>query len=477
MLLSRDPLLDELVRIHRPPEAHLQVLNPEDPLPQTIDPDAELWLDLDYAAAPANFTGRRLVYFHRGKMSRRPDAHPGLYVRKPCAGTAIQVLWAHHCTNLPVQSAAPAERERDLPAWFLDFHQLDLRELCRHCIHGLGPRLGYGEVSLYIHDAEQRLLKLAETTYTRSIDLAVSLQAAEHHLMVSVAQERRLLVTSSARSEWQRRNLVLPDSGRRYLDQHCVIAPLVSAGRLWGVLNLSLAHRSARSEVGVPLAPLFALIGRALHHALLFEEARTQARVDMLTGLYNQRWMTEALSREIHLAQRTGKPLAVIVLDLDGLKFVNDTYGHAAGDSLLRHVSSRIRTALRESDAAARMGGDEFAMLLPGTDFAGAGQVARRVLAALQSDAAIIRDQAFPVGASLGLAQWQSGWSVTQLLDVADRRMYDAKRRGGRQIGGDNGQPAVIPAAIPRPRSNSTPGPAKEVRPSAMPASSSAVPT
>ena len=122
------------------------------------------------------------------------------------------------------------------------------------------------------------------------------------------------------------------------------------------------------------------------------------------------------------------------MLDLDGLKPVNDRFGHLAGDALLRHVARKISAQLRQIDSAARFGGDEFVVLLPATDAAGARQVARRILSAIRSDAPVISRKALPIAASLGLAQWQEGWDQQRLLQAADGAMYSAKRKGHNRL-------------------------------------------
>jgi diguanylate cyclase (GGDEF)-like protein len=288
---------------------------------------------------------------------------------------------------------------------------------------------------MYVHDPDKGVLTLAGTTHTRPIDLAVRVRDDTSHLMVAVARTSRHLVTRNALREYESRGLRRPADGRRYTDGACLVAPLVSGGRLWGILNFSCRReRAATGGANPPLAALFAFLGRALRFARAYRRARTQARVDPLTGLYNQRWMFETLTKEVRRTQRFGTPLAAVMADLDGLKAVNDRSGHPAGDCLLRHVAGRITSVLREFDSAARVGGDEFVVLLPGTDLQGAHAVARRVLEAIRSDAAMFRGVPLPIRASLGVAQWRPGWDAARLLEAADRAMYDAKQQGRGQV-------------------------------------------
>jgi diguanylate cyclase (GGDEF)-like protein len=316
-----------------------------------------------------------------------------------------------------------------LPGWLLEFQELDLKVLCRKYVTRLGPRLGYREVSLYLHDARHGLLTLAGATHTRSIDLTVPLNAGDQYLMAAIARDGRVMRTDEIGPELAKRGIARrPD--RPYQDGKCLVAPLVSEGRLWGVLNLSGCLRTPLTELGLPLDEILAFLGRALHHACAYEEARTEARVDGLTGLYNQRWMLEALAKEIRRAQRFATPLSVLMIDLDGLKSVNDREGHAAGDCLLRHVAARIAAVLRQFDGAARVGGDEFVAMLPGTSLQGAQQVARRLLHSVREDPPRFRATPLEITASIGAVEWRDGWDARQLLDAADQAMYRAKEQG-----------------------------------------------
>jgi len=328
-----------------------------------------------------------------------------------------------------------------LPGWLLDFQELDLKSLCRKCVTELAARLGYADTSLYLH-LQDGLLTLAETTHRRTIDLAVRWDPCREaatrpngpgSLMVAVARNGRFLQTQRVSAEFERLGIPRP-TDRRYADESCLIAPLLSGQRLWGVLNFSGAARSATTELGLPLDEIFTFLGRAVHHACLYDQARIEARIDSLTGLYNLRGIMEILEREIRRAQRYQSTLAVLMLDLDGLKAVNDQHGHAAGDSLLRHVAGRIGAVLRQFDGAARVGGDEFVVVLPGSNLLGARQVARRLAESIREDAAYFRDQPLPITASIGVAEWRAGWDARQLVEAADQAMYRAKTQGGDRL-------------------------------------------
>ena len=159
------------------------------------------------------------------------------------------------------------------------------------------------------------------------------------------------------------------------------------------------------------------------------EETLTrQALHDSLTGLPNRVLLAERLGQALLVAQRTGASLALLLLDLDHFKEVNDTLGHAVGDLLLQEVAARLRTALRTSDTVARLGGDEFAVLLPTGDSVGASRVAETILAGLEAPVTV-EEHRFTVEASIGVAASPAqGSDAATLLRHADMAMYVAKR-------------------------------------------------
>jgi diguanylate cyclase (GGDEF)-like protein len=157
-------------------------------------------------------------------------------------------------------------------------------------------------------------------------------------------------------------------------------------------------------------------------HALsrLSERVRRQAETDPLTGLLNRRAFIAAAEREHELAARTGADLAVVLVDLDDFKAINDRDGHAAGDRLLAELAAAWGDVLRPADVLARHGGDEFALLLPATSEDGAERVVARL------------HEAHPMRWSSGTAAWPRGASLDAALAAADAKLYEMKRARGR---------------------------------------------
>ncbi|HEY6878253.1 MAG TPA: EAL domain-containing protein, partial [Polyangiales bacterium] len=160
------------------------------------------------------------------------------------------------------------------------------------------------------------------------------------------------------------------------------------------------------------------------------ESIRRLAHFDPLTGLPNRVLLNDRASMALQSAARGGQPLALMFLDLDHFKLVNDSLGHSVGDSLLREVTGRFKSALREQDTLSRTGGDEFVLLLPGTDAAGAAHVAQRLLKLTEQPYQVDRHE-LTITPSIGIAIYpDDGEDYASLARAADAAMYLAKQRG-----------------------------------------------
>jgi diguanylate cyclase (GGDEF)-like protein len=213
--------------------------------------------------------------------------------------------------------------------------------------------------------------------------------------------------------------------------------PLASRGRVIGAL-VAIDRMPASREPALTAATQGALCqalepaALALDNALRMQRAESLSVTDDLTQLYNSRYLSQVLRRETKRASRSGRPLSLLFIDLDGFKGINDTHGHLVGSSALVEAAAVIRMSARETDVVARFGGDEFALVLPDTGSEGAVAVGERIrdkIAAHRFLLGIGLDVGLTV--SVGVATLPDvAASAEQLLRAADQAMYQVKDRG-----------------------------------------------
>ena len=168
---------------------------------------------------------------------------------------------------------------------------------------------------------------------------------------------------------------------------------------------------------------------RMISTAMQNELIRLQSFTDPLTEIYNRRSLEELAGRFIGQAKRLGNPLTFLLIDLDHFKQVNTRFGHLTGDFVLTEIATLLKSSIRGTDAAIRYGGDEFLIALSNTNAAGAETVVKRIEASLNdwNQSSSLDD--FTVSLSLGLAEWTDGKTLDEVLDQADRNMYEEKSR------------------------------------------------
>ena len=215
--------------------------------------------------------------------------------------------------------------------------------------------------------------------------------------------------------------------------QSVVHLPLLVSDKAIGGLSIASRRPNAYSQSQIQLlSQLASRIAMPIENARLYAQAEQMARIDQLTGLWNRRHLEERIQIEIGRHSRYGGTFSLIILDLDSFKSFNDSYGHLAGDKLLRQLGSIMRNAIRAADEAFRYGGDEFAILLAQTDIKDAHEVAERVRSQVASE---IKVGHTSVTASLGLASWPAdGIRINDIITAADMALYYAKQSGGNQI-------------------------------------------
>ncbi|KNC14993.1 diguanylate cyclase [Pseudomonas sp. RIT-PI-a] len=216
----------------------------------------------------------------------------------------------------------------------------------------------------------------------------------------------------------------------------------VLESRLEGLLASMEQHRLQREAREQKIAARLHGLGErvtsmereALDYRDKLEQQRHKALLDPLTGLPNRAAWNERLALEHGRLQQTGTGLLLAILDLDHFKSINDTYGHQAGDKVLKIIANVLRKGLRGDDFIARFGGEEFALLMPGSDLSGGSRLLERLRAAVEQCPFHFKGERVTVTMSAGVAVFKSGENASQVLKRADQALYRAKEAGRNQI-------------------------------------------
>jgi diguanylate cyclase (GGDEF)-like protein len=212
--------------------------------------------------------------------------------------------------------------------------------------------------------------------------------------------------------------------------------PLIGREGILGYLTVDSRQTGAYGKEAARLAKTFAAQAAiTIENARLYAELQVAATSDPLTGLHNRRHFFVLAAQELSRARRHDRPLSAIMLDIDQFKRVNDTYGHAVGDSVLEEAAAVMGAEIRNNDVIARYGGEEFVILLPETDLSIAQEVAERVRKKIAQTDFLSGNGPVHITASLGVATLQPDWySIDPLLQFADSALYMAKAKGRNRV-------------------------------------------
>jgi len=251
-------------------------------------------------------------------------------------------------------------------------------------------------------------------------------------------------------------------AGARLAGIVCVLIVAIYAIRAGGTLlqiggDFSFTHSGA---VQSALVLMLMFLSMSVNFGFLLmaidrlrNEVADLALLDDLTGVGNRRHLLHRLTEECARSERSGEPFALLLVDLDGFKAVNDTHGHAAGDACLQHFAVMAQTRLRPGDMLARAGGDEFCIVLPASTLREGAMIARRILDVCRADAAACVGADVPISLSIGVAQWTQdmGAYPDRLMAAADHALYAAKRDGKNRHAVYDPSPPLVPEAMPQP--------------------------
>jgi diguanylate cyclase (GGDEF)-like protein len=215
--------------------------------------------------------------------------------------------------------------------------------------------------------------------------------------------------------------------------EHAVVRELQVEGRPLGSLRFARREPCSQAERDLLDATLTHLV-HPLRNALLYRAALRAAAHDPLTGVANRATLRATLDREVDLARRHGSPLAVLMVDADHFKPINDEHGHLVGDEVLRALARTLADCIRDSDMLYRYGGEEFCIVLSNTSAEGARQLAERVRAAVEGMVIRVGELRLRLTISIGAATLGYEESPDSLLSRADSAVYEAKHRGRNQV-------------------------------------------
>lgn len=320
-----------------------------------------------------------------------------------------------------------------------------------------------------LNNATQALLSTLdlETLLTQILDAAQSAIPAAEKGWLYLVEPKTGQLTIRAASDERIRNIRLPKGGKypfksfnhrkpvRIGDTHqeeallssatdinidtylsAMIAPLLLEDEIIGVMALGSSKIDSFTEEDLHLLTSFSITATsAIRNAILHTEMQRLAITDGLTGRYNRRAFMEMGEREIERARRFMRPLVAVMIDIDNFKQINDQYGHAAGDVVLKSVSDRILSCIRDVDILARYGGDEFAILLPESEWLNIFEISRRISACIVNEPIKAEGNSLAITISLGAARAKgSDDQLEKLLARADAAMYRAKQSGKNRI-------------------------------------------
>ncbi len=310
---------------------------------------------------------------------------------------------------------------------------LDIEKIANVCVHKIRQLVGARFASLYILDEKNGILHLQKYNHPYLLNKIVSLSQNPPSPMVMTVLSKELIMIGNIDTHKTPR---IKKSQRKHMENYktknCAIVPLICHDRVVGVLNIADKMSGDNFTSGdVALLKLFSqLVGSSIGNIKMFEKIQYQATTDGLTGLANHKTFYGVLEKELWRARRYGGKVTLIMVDIDNLKKINDTYGHRVGDQVIKCVSKRIKECIRQTDTPARYGGDEFAVVLPNTSVSDALVVGERMVNMVAASPIVWRGERIVPSISVGLGEYDANTNPEDVTSRSDQALYVAKQAG-----------------------------------------------
>lgn len=305
------------------------------------------------------------------------------------------------------------EREKIIKVLNNLISQQEFEQLIQKIVSSTTELLKTERTTLFIFDGEKLVSKVAE-----GLDREIALPLGEG-VAGQCAMERKIIAIDKVTEKTKIRKLV-----KDFEVKNLICAPVIFKRKLLGVVESFNKKGSFTAKDRYLISYLADAIAIALNNVQSFIALERMSIIDPLTQLYNRNFFVKNLEKEIMRLNRYGGSLAIMFIDLDDFKKLNDTYGHTVGDIVLKEFANLIKNSLRDIDIAARFGGEEFVIMLPNTEREGAYATAKR----LQEKIANTSLAGHKITASIGIASYYKGLTAKSLIERADKAMYRVKK-------------------------------------------------
>jgi diguanylate cyclase (GGDEF)-like protein len=333
----------------------------------------------------------------------------------------------------PTEHAEKASLLEQVTPLAREINCLDIDHIADVCVNRIPKVVGSRFASLYALDETNSILHLIRHNHPFPINRIVSLNQNPPSPMVMAVKSRGLILTGNIDTHTKPViRLSQRTYAKNYETRNCAIVPLICHERVVGVLNL--ADKAGVDDFegeDIALIELFGqLVGASIGNIRLFERMQRQATTDGLTGLMNHKTFYESLERELWRSRRHGGTVALIMADIDNLKQINDVHGHRAGDRAIIEISHRLKECIRQTDLAARYGGDEFAIILPATGLGEARIVCERIVDTVARSPLLWQHSQIPLSVSVGVGEYGVDTNPEDITSRSDQALYIAKHSG-----------------------------------------------